>query len=107
MLETMTKTSTMPEIGASATRATLAFVLILLAAGPASAQVSRSAGPTLADVKWTLATDDGSATRSPAADSGDEGPERLAGIDLSFARLDAILRCRRKRAAVSGRSGRA
>ena len=63
MPETMTKTRTMPGIGASATTATLAFALILLAAGAASAQVSRSAGPTLADVKWTLASDDGSATR--------------------------------------------
>ena len=48
----MTKTPTTPGIGASATTPTLAFALILLAAGAASAQVSRPAGPTLANVKW-------------------------------------------------------
>ena len=65
MPQTMTTTRTTPGIGASATTPALAFALILLAAGAASAQVSRSAGPTLADVKWTLATDDGSAPRHP------------------------------------------
>ena len=65
MLQTMTQTRTTPGIGGFATTPTLAFALIRLAAGAASAQVSRSAGPTLADVKWTLASDDGSATRHP------------------------------------------
>ena len=62
MLQTMTKTRTTPGIGGFATTPTLAFALILFAAGAASAQVSGSAGTTLADVKWTVASDDGSAT---------------------------------------------